>query len=443
MSEDSDPGSESSEEEYDHEFMGNAADRARLAAMTEVEREAVIYERKLARQKREEKRQLKRKLEMHSGKQGRLERLRQKRMKEKYESEDEYELSPDEEEEVFEPCTFEQVHKLQTKRSRLVKYLHNPVFESLACGTFVRIAVTANTTRIGTIKSFVEGKEYTLEQYRTKRKLLCSLGEFDRKFPFSSVSNTSISREEFDKWVNFLKSNNAHLPSKKELEIKIENAKKMQSSALSEDQMHEMLTKREVLPASNVSARAHIDAKMNFCIKKEKELTEKLADLEEKALNSDYEGEDARREADNVSNELSNVQSKMVHYRVKIAELEAAMKQEQSSHMEKKKSWSKIAKRNKKLNLEGMRIAEKEKAIKDKEMASRGEFSRRKCMPTVIHGKIEDSQETQAASPQEETLDDDFELDIQVEETVKIEPANVNLPSGLNLEKYKQEKGLF
>lgn len=130
---------------YDADFYGDAADRSYLVSLTEVQREAILYERAQARQARAERRLLEQKIrEREQPQQGkikktetdlkreRLEQLRAKRAGRPVQSEEEGEASSEEEEYESEE---EEYYQKKTKKKTTQAKKRNAVIAAMKITT--------------------------------------------------------------------------------------------------------------------------------------------------------------------------------------------------------------------------------------------------------------------------------------------------------------------
>ncbi|EEB09710.1 RNA polymerase II associated Paf1 complex [Schizosaccharomyces japonicus yFS275] len=322
-------------------------DRARLMAMTEVERESILYEREEEIAKLNERRELavrlRKQKEQYSqtsarrstrekltsetaGKRDKLTELKKRRQErsnkvntsarkevtEKAYSTSEDEASYSEQEsdaysEGYSPrivetqsaVTLDDVNTIRLGRKHIVKYMFHPLFESCTVGCFVRVKIGErhgeSVYRLCQIKGISKGKKaYRVEGSLTNVMLECTHGRYRRAFDISVLSNEPFSQHDFDRWQHQLEEDHLRPPRKDFFKKHLEGLQRMASYILNDTEVSEVVRiKRELsrIP-SNISAE-----KTNLRMKRQaalaanqmdlvQELDERLNTLEELSMGS-------------------------------------------------------------------------------------------------------------------------------------------------------------
>ncbi|KAK5117011.1 hypothetical protein LTR62_006732 [Meristemomyces frigidus] len=118
-------------------------------------------------------------------------------------------------------------------RTGFAKMCFYPGFEDAVMGCFARVSVGPdrhtgqNMYRMAQIKSFTEGKPYSMEasngkRFQTDVYALVAQGSTERPWPFSACSDGKITDQEFDRYVETLKKENIRLPSRKYLDARLD-----------------------------------------------------------------------------------------------------------------------------------------------------------------------------------------------------------------------------
>eukprot|EP00054_Salpingoeca_dolichothecata_P027526 m.202541 g.202541 ORF g.202541 m.202541 type:complete len:924 (-) comp25984_c1_seq9:87-2858(-) len=119
---------------------------------------------------------------------------------EEFEEED-YDKS-DEEKEV---ANRDDLETVRLSRHRLAGWCHEPFFESVVVGCYVRVGIgqgndSRNTYRMVQIVKVKEGKPYTVDNVRTNKYLVLKQGSAEKLFRISFVSNQTWTQAEYSKW---------------------------------------------------------------------------------------------------------------------------------------------------------------------------------------------------------------------------------------------------
>ena len=236
--------------------------------MTEVERESVLFERDLARQKKRERWELHKKL--NKGKKP----ARPSEWKQKTKTID---LEEDDEEEyytsldsrthgkdtVYEPTTnkipasmkkepimaddtveLEHILPICLSRSLIEKWLYRSFFKTELVGFFVRLSLGLDPARgeqvyrLCQIDSVVEYyKTYTVNNTVTKFAFNLRIGKATKKFAIDAVSNSPPSQKEFSRWLMELRHSNCYVMRRKEAASLAERVKFLIDSPITEQEI--------------------------------------------------------------------------------------------------------------------------------------------------------------------------------------------------------------
>ena len=210
-------------------------DQDALSKMTEVEREAYLFEKEQARAAKKERQELERRIRnlekreneaVTQSKQSsfekklrKMEQLRDSRKKKKPSDDSDYELSDEDESSLSVKNTpetskskvdvsLEDILCLQIKREVLEQHMFRPSFNAIAQGCFARINVGRSSSghsvyRMCLISKVFPGtKSYLIGKTSTNLRGLLSIGSSQRECSLDIVSNSDITKDEFDFWKN-------------------------------------------------------------------------------------------------------------------------------------------------------------------------------------------------------------------------------------------------
>lgn len=385
----------------------------KLLAMTEIDREAVLYERAQARQARAERKALERKvrdLERQEQAQQRatqpadkkksgLEALRAARDRkqrkagrasddsdyvdsdaeveeegqvqemddeEDEEEEQEYQRKPSQKKSskkaAEEALDFELANRLRLSRNTIVQWIYHPDFDELARGALLRLAIGPDARgeqvyRLAEIKKVVPyHRTYRIGNTAITKGAVLRYGKSERTFRFDVVSNSEFTEKEYGRWRGTLQDEQIGPPSKRVAQSKAAAWETFLAAPVSDEAVQAMVT------AKRDAGNAH----RNLVA----ERTTLLAQRQEAEAAGNTE------EIEQIDAELSSL----------ARELEASQaKRQGSSRLE---ALAEINRRNRQLNVSIAREAERISATQ-RETGPAGArmdpFSRRKCQPTSFH----------------------------------------------------------
>lgn len=285
--------SEPSSDQYDEDLMGDEEDRRFLSSLTEVEREAVLFERSEARRLKQERLDLKRRLEQREGKAKKTrsslppkkpEKTRSKRTTEHYRSDYmEEESEREEEEESYEDesayedegpvspaklkqqlakqpslftseITFEQATQLTLTRDHVEKLLERIFFEDAVSDAFVRVCSGIRKEngkplyRFAQIHSVVDyNKEYQFNTTTTDRAFNLIFGKSKKIFRIDVVSNSPPTLEEFQRWKDEMHNCSLTLPSQHQIQLKIDQIRNFDNQATTDIEINALIEQKRKL----------------------------------------------------------------------------------------------------------------------------------------------------------------------------------------------------
>ncbi|KAL2313302.1 RNA polymerase II associated Paf1 complex [Schizosaccharomyces pombe] len=315
-------GNEKSEDEFEEKFKNpyrlegkfkDEADRAKIMAMTEIERESILFEREEEISKLMERRELAIRLHQQNaqymaqstrrstrdkpltsaaaGKRDKLTELKKRRQERSarsvsertrkrspvsdYEEQNESEKS--EEEEGYSPSyaeeKVEQVSKdnasanlydlnaIRLGRKHVSEYMYHPIFESTVTGCFVRVKIGERdgqgVYRLCQVKGILESrKPYRVDGVLTKVSLECFHGRSKRVFDVNVLSNEPFSDHDFQRWHHQMMEDKLSMPSKNFVQRKLNDLRDMSKYVLSEKEVSDIINRKKELSRvpSNIAA---------------------------------------------------------------------------------------------------------------------------------------------------------------------------------------------
>lgn len=215
-------------------------DEQKLADMTELEREAHIFELEQAKQAKKERRELEKRVmkmekeaaEMDQAgsksstfetKLRKMEQLRDSRRKRKAVSDDsDYSISEEEptdrrfdsykESKLTSVPSFDNICRALVPRDQIDAYLYHPGFSDLLQGCFARINVGRDKAgnsvyRLCNIaRVFEGGKSYKVGRCTTKLRSVLTIGSSEREATLDLISNGKLTLEEYNYWTQEAKT---------------------------------------------------------------------------------------------------------------------------------------------------------------------------------------------------------------------------------------------
>ncbi|KAF9192387.1 RNA polymerase-associated protein rtf1 [Haplosporangium sp. Z 767] len=401
-------------DEYDAEFYGDANDRAKLMAMTEVQREQILFERAKQRtvllDHRQVVKRLKRQEEASRGsrKSGSTSRdsarrsgrskdskikTDLKKSQEKKRSRQSHSRSPEpsrkhkrsadyddksdsassEEDADYEsepekkksskgssrkPATIEDLNSIRLGRDQIEKWLYSPFFRKTAEGCFVRLSLSANSYRIAEVVAVnKQTKIYQVGKTMTNLTLTLKHGRAEKSFPVDYISNSSFTSDEYRRFEITLRAEKVDMPTLDQVERKRKDIEHAKEYILSAKEVEEIIELKKQMKQGRLNPIVH------RTILEQQKMTQSLEEAEE------------------TERQLRELRE--------LRESELAQKDQRS---EKLDIWAKLNERNRKLNRTAGREAEERQAKEKKMKGMSGKdldpFARRKTTPRLIYGDM-------------------------------------------------------
>ncbi|KAJ6253248.1 RNA polymerase-associated protein rtf1 [Anaeramoeba flamelloides] len=248
-------------------------DRQYLGSLTQTERERIIYERVLEREKLQDRR----KIEKSLGKESTtvIPEITSFENKRKAKSKQYLKTTQDDEDlskvgyhnlipttetvpiHVKKPLIeddlrIEELKSVRLTRNFLRSLLDEPYFDEVVKGMFIRFSYLQrggkHVYKIGQIFGVMESnRPYKVDNKITNKRLKVRIGKQESSLRICFVSNQTYSNEEFEKWKQQMKGDRKTLPTKYKLEKyrnKLESAKTHQYT---ENEINEMIKKKKDL----------------------------------------------------------------------------------------------------------------------------------------------------------------------------------------------------
>jgi RNA polymerase-associated protein RTF1 len=374
--------------------------------MTEVEREAVLYERAQARLAKAERRELEKKMrELESAgsrpargpsatmekKRRTLDELcarREKKMRRNndsdyYDSDDDRgeegevvresrrrrggPVSDDEYEEeasygrkskvspkkgTTEPIDLGFANSLQLTRNTVSKWMFHPQFDDLARGCLMRLAISDNKYRLVEVKKLVKyHRNYKINDLTTNKAALLKYGKSEKTFRMDVISNSPFTQTEFDRWMETLKEEHQPIMPRRTAEDRVAHWRELESTPLSDEVVSAMVAAKRELGA----APRNLIAERTM-----------LLHLRDEALHNGVGTEEIER----IDEELAQ-----------LAKEQAAQPARQNGDT-RLEALAELNRRNRQLNVTLAREAERKNTKRTEAENRLDPFSRRRCQPT-------------------------------------------------------------
>ncbi|KAF5187225.1 Rtf1-like protein [Thalictrum thalictroides] len=163
-----------------------------------------------------------------------------------------------------EALTFEDIKEIIIKRSKLAKWFREPFFEDMIVGCFVRVGIGMqydNTACyrlciVKNIDSSEPNKRYRLENKSTHKHLCCTWGISEARWQMALVSDSLPLEEEFNEWVHAMKRDGVRMPSKQDLREKQEAIQKAITFVYSSETVKQMLQEKKLALSRPLSSAA-------------------------------------------------------------------------------------------------------------------------------------------------------------------------------------------
>ncbi|RPA87941.1 plus-3-domain-containing protein [Ascobolus immersus RN42] len=147
--------------------------------------------------------------------------------------------------------TVEDLNKCKIGRSGFHKLVDYPGFEEAVQGSFVRVSLwdsvrKTNTYRIAQIKSFSTGKVYDVmnDNRKTDQYLQLVQGKAERQFPMNMMSDGKFTESEFRRYKAQMEFDKVPLPKLSFLEKKKHDLRRLDAYVLKPDEIDALITRR-------------------------------------------------------------------------------------------------------------------------------------------------------------------------------------------------------
>ncbi|EPY49319.1 RNA polymerase II associated Paf1 complex [Schizosaccharomyces cryophilus OY26] len=301
------------EEKYQNPYLlegkfKDEADRARIMAMSEIERESILFEREEEISKLMERRELAIRLRQQNnqyaaqttrkstrdkpltstaaGKRDKLTELKKRRQERTFKPDEptfkskKEGLTSDYEEESekseaeaspYSPTDLEgkdevkvglsDLNSIRMGRKHVAEYMYHPTFETTITGCFIRVKIGERdgkgVYRLCQVKGISEGrKPYRVEGVLTKTYLECYHGKSKRVFEANVLSNEPFTESDFQRWCHQMAEDKLSMPSKSFIERKLDDLKQMTQYVLNETEVSDIIRRKKELSRvpSNLAA---------------------------------------------------------------------------------------------------------------------------------------------------------------------------------------------
>lgn len=152
--------------------------------------------------------------------------------------------------------TVHDINKIRFGRTLFAKFCHNPNFESVVIGTFVRVNIGNDRQnhrsiyRICEVKGLTKSKPYTFQGRTVDEVLVVASSKQERTFEMGICSDSPFTDEEFDWWKNRLKTDRISSPSSKYVDRKLAELKEFKNHTLTDSEVRDMVERRQKLSAN-------------------------------------------------------------------------------------------------------------------------------------------------------------------------------------------------
>lgn len=257
--------------------------------------------------------------------------------------------------------SLEQLKILQLKRDQINKWIYTPFFKETSIGLFVKMSISNNPVtrqavyKVAQIMDITKGSTiYPLSEFpdanKTDKQCLVRIGDVERTYKMSFVSNRDFNDEDYRGWSASLSTDGRDMPTRD----------------------HYNKKKRDLERAINYVFK---DEDIAYEINERKRFKEHPYNLALKK--TELMGEKAEAEAAGDYLKSQEIQKAIDDLDQKAKELERTRSSTTFSGI------SHVNFRNRQKNIE-----ESEKALKEsKSIKTEDPFTRRKCAPTIVHNR--------------------------------------------------------
>ena len=349
---------------FGDDLMGDMDDRKRLYTMTEVEREAILEERRMKREAFMENKRLRRELakaeaekkKKKSKTRGRLKKVGRDDSDEDsddVDDDDDFALSDDDDEgfvsdtgkesstfqEVEEdvvPLTTEDVNRLRFTRKKIGRFLDEPYLEKIATGAFVRYCLGMNkktnqrTYRMCTIRGLGKPykRVYRLNGLQTDKTFVLEQGGTSRPCKLDMISDHRITQKELDFWLRQEDDLGNKVPTREELMKRYKNiVDTVEGHVYTDQEVNEMVRLRKERNKNKITNYGieilQIQEELQLALEKrdggggedQEDLDEKIENLKQRLKYLEEEEKERRsKRTDNVISNMHTINQKNIKY---------------------------------------------------------------------------------------------------------------------------------
>lgn len=244
--------------------------------------------------------------------------------------------------EVQEQITIADIQPLLLTRDLIAKHYVRPWFEEYVKGCFVRFLIgNENREPVYRLCEVTNLGAEICKPYKVNEQLVNQVfelkhGKYIKLFPMDKVSNTTVTQREFDRLVRVSLHEKTPLPTKRQLEKKKAHIAHLTTQAMTEAELAAMLARRNAIQPNRVSRQQALQERSR--LQQERSLAIRREDFQEAA-----QLEAKLKELDEAA----------------ASEAPTAPKQPDVNDI-----FAKINEKNRQRNLEAIRKAEAEQAIK-------------------------------------------------------------------------------
>lgn len=250
-------------------------DKASLEKMTEVEREAYIFEREQAKQAKKERLELERRIRkmekqesevasqskqsVFERKLRKMEQLRDSKRKRRESDDSDYSEEVEEAEvsprksgsQALKSITLSSILSIQLKRDVIENGIYRPSFNDVAQGCFARVNVGRGRNdepvyRMCQISKIINGsRAYMIGKTSTNIKGLLTIGDSNRECSLDIVSNGPITQEEFDFWLSNCEKCKSKPLNERFINRKEQELQRFVNSPVDEDELKAIIERKK------------------------------------------------------------------------------------------------------------------------------------------------------------------------------------------------------
>ncbi|KAK4273382.1 hypothetical protein QN277_021797 [Acacia crassicarpa] len=153
--------------------------------------------------------------------------------------------------------TFDDIHEITLRRSKLARWLNEPFFDELIVGCFVRIGIGKSDDRpvyrlcmIQSIDVSYPDRQYKIENRVTHKRLICVWGSDNSaaRLPMSMVSDSAPLEEEYEQLMKEIERTCSQMPSKQDVAERREAIRKTNTYIYSAATVKQMLEGKKTRP---------------------------------------------------------------------------------------------------------------------------------------------------------------------------------------------------